>query len=174
MTDFEKGLQLYDRPDIVQRLFFPRREFFRDMDRSKATNHFIEVEPGVSIGRFILSRDAPISFIFGNGETAPDYDDVAPLYRELGPNLFVTDYRGYGMSGAVRAGATIGAPAPSFPAFSPSSAITVTGSLFVMGRSGKCPGPEAARHFQELKGLIVESGLPRQESTRRIGMTHLL
>jgi hypothetical protein len=182
MTDFEKGLQLYDRPDIVQRLFFPRREFFRDMDRSKATNHFIEVEPGVSIGcRFHpCQRDAPnILYFHGNGETAPDYDDVAPLYRELGLNLFVTDYRGYGMSGGrPSCGAMIGDARTLFFGFLAFLGDHgYTGSLFVMGRSlGSAPALEAARHFQgKLKGLIVESGFATAKNQlRRIGMTHLL
>ena len=47
MTDFDKGLELYDRPDILYRLFFPRREVAADTD--KAVNHYVEVADGVSI-----------------------------------------------------------------------------------------------------------------------------
>jgi len=182
MNDFEKGLQLYDRPDIIQRLFFPRREFFRDTDRSKAMNHFIEVEPGISIGcRFHPCRDnAPnILYFHGNGETAPDYDDMAPIYRKLGLNLFVTDYRGYGMSdGRPSCSVMIGDARTLFHGFLAFlDDHGYTGGLFVMGRSlGSAPALEIAWHFQErLKGLIVESGFATAKNQlKRIGMTHLL
>ncbi len=47
MIDFDKGLELYDRPEILYRLFFPRREIAPDTD--KARNHYVDVAPGVSI-----------------------------------------------------------------------------------------------------------------------------
>ena len=182
MTDFEKGLELYDRPDIVQRLFFPRREFCRDTDPPRAMNHFIEVEPKISIGcRFFPCRDdAPnILYFHGNGETAPDYDDVAPVYRKLGLNLFVTDYRGYGMSdGRPSCSAMIGDARTLFHGFLAFLGNHgYTGRLFVMGRSlGSAPALEVACHFQErLKGLIVESGFATaRNQLKRIGMAHLL
>ena len=40
-----------------------------------------------------------ILFFYGNGETAADYDNIAPIYNQVGLNFFVADYRGYGQSG---------------------------------------------------------------------------
>jgi alpha-beta hydrolase superfamily lysophospholipase len=182
MIDFKKGLRLYDDPAIGQRLFFPRREYVSDTEHPTAMNHFIPVEPGISIGcRFYPSReDAPnILFFHGNGETAPDYDYVAPVYRKLGLNLFVTDYRGYGMSDGNPACSTMIQDAhplfQGFVAFLRKNGYN--GDLYVMGRSlGSAPAIEIAYHYQEqLKGLIVESGFAKaQNQLRRIGMTRLL
>jgi alpha-beta hydrolase superfamily lysophospholipase len=182
MTDFERGLQLYDRPDIVQRLFFPRRESALETDRPKARNHSIEVGAGISIVcRFYPTRDdAPnILFSHGNGETAPDYDYVAPVYRKLGLNLFVTDYRGYGMSdGDPTCSAMIQDAHPLFQGFIAFlEKHGFTGSRYVMGRSlGSAPAIEIAYHYQkQLQGLIVESGFASaRNQLKRIGMAHLL
>ncbi|OPY83573.1 MAG: hypothetical protein A4E65_00543 [Syntrophorhabdus sp. PtaU1.Bin153] len=98
MIDFEKGLDLMDRQEIVFLLFFPRRESMKDPNSPGVMNRFITVAEGVSIGcRFYgAGKGAPnILYFHGNGETVPDYDYVAPVYRERGLNLFVADYRGY-------------------------------------------------------------------------------
>ncbi|NLN59283.1 MAG: alpha/beta hydrolase [Deltaproteobacteria bacterium] len=182
MTDFEKGLRLYDHPEITRRLLFPRREFIADSTNPRTFNHFIEVEPGVEIGcRFYpFGEEAPnIIYFHGNGEIASDYDFVAPMYRELGLNLFVTDYRGYGMSsGDPTPGAMIRDAHPLFRGFSGFlSERRFTGRHYVMGRSlGSAPAIEIAyRHSKQLAGLIVESGFASaRNQLRRIGMTHLL
>jgi len=182
MTDFEKGLRLYDHPDIIQRLFFPRREFNEDTENPTTWNYFIPAEPGVSIGcRFYPVRpDAPnILFFHGNGETAPDYDYVAPVYRKLGLNLFVADYRGYGMSGGSPTGSAMIRDAhPLFHGFTDFlDARQFNGKRYVMGRSlGSAPAIEIAYHYAEqLAGLIVESGFASvQNQLRRIGMARFL
>jgi alpha-beta hydrolase superfamily lysophospholipase len=182
MTDFEKGLRLYDHTDIVQRLFFPRREFVEDTDQPQAKNYSIEVATGISIVcRFYPTREnAPnILFFHGNGETAPDYDYVAPVYRKLGLNLFVTDYRGYGMSdGNPTCSAMIRDAHPLFQGFVAFlNAHKLPGNRYVMGRSlGSAPAIEIAWHHQEqLHGLIVESGFASaRNQLKRIGMAYLI
>lgn len=165
MIDFEKGTVQMDRPEILYRLFFPRREFVNDAESPKAMNHFIAVSEDVSIGcRFYPAQsDAPnILYFHGNGETAPDYDYVAPVYQEKCINLFVTDYRGYGMSdGSPSCSSMIKDAHPTFHGFVAFlRGLGFTGDLFVMGRSlGSAPAIEVAYHYQSLlKGLIVESG----------------
>jgi len=165
MIDFKEGTRQMDRPDILYRLFFPRREFAEDSESPKAINHTIEVEDDAFIVcRFYPAEtDAPnILYFHGNGETAPDYDYVAPVYGERGINLFVADYRGYGMSnGSPTCSNMINDSHPIFHGF----AVFLrdrgfTGKLFVMGRSlGSAPAIEVAYHYQsQLEGLIVESG----------------
>ena len=39
-----------------------------------------------------------ILYFHGNGEIAADHDALAPLYRGIGVNLFVAEFRGYGKS----------------------------------------------------------------------------
>jgi alpha-beta hydrolase superfamily lysophospholipase len=62
----------------------------------------VEVEPGIVLGGrlYPAAPDSPaILFFHGNGEIAEDYDDIAPLYIQMGITLLVMDYRGYGTSG---------------------------------------------------------------------------
>jgi alpha-beta hydrolase superfamily lysophospholipase len=181
MTDFEKGPEMMDRPEILYRLFFPRREHAEDLESPKAMNHFIGVGHGVAIGcRFYpAGEDGPnILYFHGNGETAPDYDYVAPVYRERGLNLFVADYRGYGMSnGSPTCSSMIKDAHPTFQGFvSFLQGEGYRGSLFVMGRSlGSAPAIEVAYHYQgQLKGLIIESGFAgARNQFARLGVTHL-
>jgi alpha-beta hydrolase superfamily lysophospholipase len=181
MIDFEKGLELLDRQEIIFLLFFPRRESMRDPSSPGVMNHFITVAEGVSIGcRFYAAaKGAPnILFFHGNGETVPDYDYVAPVYRNRGLNLFVADYRGYGGSnGTPTCTATIKDSHPIFQGFVAFlKEKGYMGDLFVMGRSlGSAPAIEVAFHYQEqLKGLIVESGSAGAgNQLKRLGVTHL-
>lgn len=181
MTDFDKGLELWDHPEIVSRLFFPRREFAGEPNPLGAKNHFTAVARDVAIGcRFYPARkDGPnILYFHGNGETAPDYDYVAPVYQERGLNLYVADYRGYGMSdGKPSPGSVIRDAHPIFHGFVAFLRdLNFTGNLFVMGRSlGSAPAIEVAFHYQErLKGLIIESGFGSgKNQLMRLGVQHL-
>lgn len=182
MHEFDKDIELMDRPEILYRLFFPRREDPGEPGRRNGAAHLIEVDDGISIGcRFYpAGMEAPnILYFHGNGEIASDYDYVAPpLYQEQGINLFVADYRGYGLSGGnPTCSAMIRDAHPVFQGF-----VTFLGDggyrggLFVMGRSlGSAPAIEVAYRYQEqLKGLIVESGFASQQrQLGRLGVTHL-
>ncbi|AUX45781.1 temperature sensitive supressor [Sorangium cellulosum] len=80
-------------------VFFPRRD--RTTPPAGATDHEIPVEPGVALGaRWHLAdpRQPTVLAFHGNGETVSDYDDIAEAWREIGLNLFMVDYRGYGWS----------------------------------------------------------------------------
>ena len=181
MTVLDKGIELMDRPEIVYRLFFPRREDPREPRPRNGSTHFIEVAEGVSIGcrSYPAGKGSPnILYFHGNGEIASDYDYVAPLYQQHGINLFVADYRGYGESdGSPSCSAMIRDALPIFQGF-----VTFLsnggfgGGLFVMGRSlGSAPAIEVAYHYpQLLQGLIVESGFASQRNQlERLGVTHL-
>lgn len=181
MTNFDKGLEMWDNPEIVYRLFFPHREPVSEPNTLNARNHFIEVDEGITIGcRFYSSGNkAPnILYFHGNGETVPDYDYVAPVYQKSGLNLFVADYRGYGMSdGSPTSGNMIRDTHPIFQGFTAFLRDSnYTGNLFVMGRSlGSAPALEVAYHYQkELKGLIIESGFASgRNQLTRIGLSYL-
>jgi alpha-beta hydrolase superfamily lysophospholipase len=108
-----------------------------------------------------------------------DYDYVAHFYQEQGLNLFVADYRGYGMSG--------GAPTcknvieDAHVIFHGFVGIIrdrgCRGRLFVMGRSlGSAPAIEVAyRYQQRLGGLIVESGFASTlNQLKRLGAYDLI
>jgi alpha-beta hydrolase superfamily lysophospholipase len=179
MIDTLKGPEKMDHPEVIARLFFPRREQGRET--SETFNRPVQVDKNIHIVcRVFPSRnDAPnLLFFHGNGETAPDYDYVAPFYRKSGMNLFVADFRGYGMSdGSPSCSGIIQDAHPIFKSFASFiDELGYTGGLYVMGRSlGSAPAIEVAYHYQrQLKGLIVESGFASSRNQfARLGVTHL-
>lgn len=172
---------LMDRPEVLERLFFPRREYPGEVGRRNGMSYAITVTGDISVGcRFYPAAKTGPSLLFfhGNGEIASDYDYVAPLYQEQGINLFVADYRGYGTSGgSPRCAALMADSHPIFEGFvSFLSREGYRGDYFVMGRSlGSAPAIEVAYHHQEqLKGLIIESGFASQRNQLlRIGVSDL-
>lgn len=154
-----------DRPDISSGSFYPRRNWTPTPDG--AEDHTVTVDDSVELScRFFPAgqENPTILFFYGNGETAPDYDDIAPIYNQAGVNFFVADYRGYGGSGG----------SPTFGSMLDDAHKVLeslrkilddgrfTGKLFVMGRSmGRHAAFEIAAGAKEpVKGLIIESGRP--------------
>jgi alpha-beta hydrolase superfamily lysophospholipase len=165
MTEEKFDLSVLDRPEILQFIFFPRRDLRREPSVANAKDHLIPVEEGVSIGcRFYACRkDSPnILYFHGNGEIVSDYDEVAPLYQRIGVNLFVADYRGYGFSdGTPTLTSMIGDAHKIFNTFIEMlKQDDYTGKIFIMGRSlGSASAIELTYHYQErIDGLIIESG----------------
>jgi len=98
MSDYSR----FDHPAITSFLFYPRPEESRSLTGENILELFIPVEPDIAIGAkiFISGKNAPsILFFHGNGEIVIDYDDLGPLYTNLGLNFIPVDYRGYGRSG---------------------------------------------------------------------------
>jgi alpha-beta hydrolase superfamily lysophospholipase len=155
-------IALFDRPEISQAIFYPRPD---SPPQDDSFLYPVEVGEGISVVcRFYPAPDgvATILYFHGNGETAGDYDLVSSLYTALGINLFVADYRGYGLS--------TGTPTirnilhDAHPILERLIAVLVESgypkAVFVMGRSlGSAPAIEVAFQSQDaLCGLIVESG----------------
>jgi alpha-beta hydrolase superfamily lysophospholipase len=158
-----------DKPEILE-IIFPIAYSHIDIEplqpeSSNVATHFIEVEKGIKIGckYFVEDKNYPsILYFHGNGETIFDQDQVASLYNRRGINLFMTDYRGYGVSD--------GKPTitnllqDSHKIYNKFQKIVkqegFCSDIFVMGRSlGSIPCVEIAYHYQgDLRGLIIESG----------------
>lgn len=152
-----------DRVGVGQMAFFPRPD--PGPPPQGATDHLIEVEPGVSIAaRFYhLGPQHPtVLYFHGNGEVVGDHDGFVHLYHESGLNLFVAEFRGYGKSGGVSSMEHLVSDARPIAAY-------FHGTLdeqgfgarrFVMGRSmGASPALEiAARAAEGFQGVIIESG----------------
>ena len=152
-----------DRPEILQFIFYPRKDVTKAPPN--ASDYFIPVDKGVSVScRFYTySQNSPsIMYFHGNGEVVSDYDYIAPMYNQLGINLFVADYRGYGASqGQPTFTNTISDAPIIFKAFTNIiSENHYGGDIFVMGRSlGSISAIEIIHRYQEqIKGLIIESG----------------
>ena len=165
MVHEDIDFSLVDRSAILGVIFYPRKSFYRKPPKPNVTNHLIEVEKGIKIGcrSYTKGLDCP-SFLYfhGNGEIVDDYDFIAPFYNEIGINLFVADYRGYGFSdGRPTISNMIRDSHQIFKEFS--KIVEEYGSrksLFVMGRSlGSIPAIEVVYHYQNhVQGLIIESG----------------
>jgi alpha-beta hydrolase superfamily lysophospholipase len=152
-----------DRPELLRILFYPRKDFTPPPPNS--TDHLIGVEGDISIAcRFYVhnQKSPSILYFHGNGEVVSDHDYFAPLYNQLGINLFVADYRGYGSSGGTPNFTNLFADAHSI--FKGFEEVLREGNysdkVFVMGRSlGSISAVEMASHYgRQIKGLIVESG----------------
>ncbi len=110
MTASEKiDYSVLDRPEVLQFLFHPRPELspspFLSSDSAGLDpvekDMLIPVEEGVVIGaRFHMAEEsgANILFFHGNGEIVADYDELGPVYNQMGVNFLAVDYRGYGRS----------------------------------------------------------------------------
>jgi alpha-beta hydrolase superfamily lysophospholipase len=152
-----------DRPDIIQFVFYPRKEW--TSLTQGASDFFIPVEDEISIScRFYpLNPAAPcILYFHGNGEIACDYDQVAPLYHAQGVSLFVADFRGYGLSDGEPSFSSMMKDAESIFEFFTTFIIMPyqTTPLFIMGRSlgAHSAVALASLHPEKFKGLILESG----------------
>lgn len=152
-----------DRPEILSFVFYPRKDFTKAPPNAR--DYFIPVEENVSIScRFYVHGQGSPSILYfhGNGEVVSDHDYIAPFYNELGINLFVADYRGYGASGgAPSLSTTVSDASAIFQAFAQIlKRENFSNSLYVMGRSlGSISAVEIAHRYQgQLRGLIIESG----------------
>jgi alpha-beta hydrolase superfamily lysophospholipase len=117
----------------------------------------------VSCGLWTLGKECPtVLYFHGNGEEAGDYEMFAHYYHKTGVNLFVADYRGYGLSNGMPTITNM--VGDSHKVFSEFKRILAdngySSTVFLMGRSlGSIPAVEIAYHHQDdLKGLIIESG----------------
>jgi alpha-beta hydrolase superfamily lysophospholipase len=158
-------LEALDRPEILEFIFYPRRDFLEKSAADNVIAGSIPVDEAVSIsyGFYFDDKKHPnVLFFHGNGEVASDYLPIGSIYNQIGLNLFVADYRGYGSSG--------GKPTLSnmikdaHPIFEGFKRVLrdggFSGNLFIMGRSlGSASAIELASHYQsQLNGLIIESG----------------
>ncbi len=160
------AFDLLDRPEIGQVLFHPRPEYSHLPESAEARTVRFAMADGTVIGGRLHPAGAAapvILFFHGNGEIASDYDDLAPLYRQLGLTLLVADYRGYGISGGHPTATALAADALAVFDQTP-AVLTAAGlapaKLLVMGRS---MGSAAALLVAEARGaalsaLIIESG----------------
>ncbi len=155
-----------DRPEISMNSFYPRRNW--TPTPTGAQDFAIPVADDISLScRFfpVAQAQPTILFFYGNGETAADYDNIAPIYNQVGVNFFVADYRGYGNSGGLPTFSTMVADAHQVreEVGRILEAGQFTGDLYVMGRSmGRHAAFELAANSPEgaLKGVIIESGRP--------------
>ena len=89
-----------DDISVSMNAFYPRKNW--SATPPGATDHAVAVNDEISLSCRFFSVDGnrrPSCSSTATGETATDYNGIAPLYNQTGLNFFVSDYRGYGRSG---------------------------------------------------------------------------
>ena len=154
-----------DRPEVLHLLFYPRQQWPTNGAIGSGRDVLMPVGGEIHVGgRFHVrsSEAADILFFHGNGEIAADYDDLGPLYNQIGLNLLAVDYRGYGRSTGSPTVSTMMADCHLILDFVVSWRREQghTAPLLVMGRSlGSASALELAAHRGDpIDGLIIESG----------------
>ena len=162
----------FDDPVVKSFLFYPRK--IKEPEKLKSDEKILkfEVEDGIILGGIIYIKDKnlPTILLFhGNAELSTDYRLSTEPFYEIGVNLAVMDYRGYGFSSG----------SPSFPALI-SDALPIylqfiewikdngfKNSIFVMGRSlgSVCASEIGSHNPDDLKGIIFESGFANLHDT---------
>ena len=152
-----------DLPQITEMVFYPQKAYtpcpMNAFDLAIPVDEKVEV-----LTRFYTKElNQPVILYFhGNGEVIYDYDNIAPIYNNLGVNLIVADYRGYGSSGGAPSFTNVCRDAKTIFA-SVKNELTkrgYLGKLWIMGRSlGSLSALEiAVLHQDQIEGLIIESG----------------
>jgi fermentation-respiration switch protein FrsA (DUF1100 family) len=161
----EISYEILDRPEVLMFLFHPRREVGSATAVPPDCDVMIPVSGDIRIGgRFHMADlSAPnLLFFHGNGEIVGDYDELGPVFNQIGLNFMPVDYRGYGRSeGHPTVGAMMHDCHEIFDYVRRwLEQKGYTGPMILMGRSlGSASVLElAATHQGDVDGLIVESG----------------
>ena len=154
-----------DDPSISMNSFYPRQSWTSTPDGVQDYTINVGDDIGLSCRFFPVGSGSPtILFFYGNGETATDYNSIAPMYNQIGVNFFVADYRGYGKSGGSPAFTTMLSDANTVLESMQIvlGASGYNGPVYVMGRSmGRHSAFElAAKEHPAISGVIIESGRP--------------
>ena len=161
----QQNYSALDQPEVLRCLFHPRPESgYRRSDTGRE-DLMIPVGEGVAIAASCHHENTEnpvVLFFHGNGEIVSDYDDLGRFYTDLGINLFVLDYRGYGSSTG----------SPTVTSMMTDCHLVLDyllayrtenqmkGPVCLMGRSlGSASAIElAAARSQDVSCLIIESG----------------
>lgn len=143
---------IFDHPLVTERYFYPRRETFENP---------YWVESGDARLACYYHHKFPnaktVIFFHGNGEIVSDYIDLyVPTFDQMGFNILLAEYRGYGMS--------TGTPALATMLDDVSPIIKAVNlppeQLILFGRSiGSLYALHGIYLFPRISGLIIESGI---------------
>ncbi len=165
MIEIDKiDYSILDRPEILSFLFHPRPDH-RPAFSDQAEDLLIPVDNDNIIGARMHHADKKsptILFFHGNGEVVSDYDDVGPVYVDMGINFLPVDYRGYGASTGTPTVTNMMRDSHFIFDFVKKwmKKKHFSGPIIIMGRSlGSASALEIASNYPtDIKGLIIESG----------------
>ena len=131
----------------------------------------------VGVRFHLVNPKAPnILFFHGNGEIAPEYDDIASIYNQREINFIIADFRGYGFSNGTPNAENTQLDAHHILDFVLNylSSKSYKEPLVLMGRSlGSVSVLELSHRYpKDFAGLIIESGFSDEEPLfKLIGIT---
>ena len=150
---------IFDSQAFNENLFFPRDDL--SLGPVNSDDYYIDVTKDIRIhARRHPNPDAKLSLLFfhGNGEIVSDYDNLVVHFSNLGVELTIADFRGYGKSTGT----------PTLRAAIEDSHIILDylmvnnilkKKICVMGRSlGSAPTIELCSRRSNIQGCILESG----------------
>ena len=143
---------ILDHTILNQRYFFPRHQELK-------SPHWV-VNDNIRLSCYYHHKHPKaksIIYFHGNGEVVSDYLSLfVPIFDQMGYNLLLAEYRGYGMSsGAPGLAAMLSDVAPIVK-----SLDLPFQQLVLFGRSiGSLYAIHGASLFPEISGLILESGV---------------
>lgn len=156
---------LLDNPLTQAMMFYPSSARYGTSRLADVHDGTITADDGTAIGYRLYrnpTAEAVLLAFHGNGETAADYDDIVPVFREMGLTFMVADYRGYGWSSGTPRGSKVLSDAEAVM----NALLDVwfehdigTMPLFMLGRSlGGAPAIHLTYTYPEqVRGLIIES-----------------
>ncbi|MEJ2039961.1 MAG: alpha/beta hydrolase [Desulfosarcinaceae bacterium] len=154
-----------DHPGILEVIFHPRKAIHPPSANPGVSDHDIPVADDCHIGaRFHAGVGDGVNVLFfhGNGEIVPDYDDLGPVYNQMGINLLAVDYRGYGQSTGLPTVSAMMEDCHSIYHYVREWLANNgrPGPLVAMGRSlGSASALELASSYgEDIDGLVIESG----------------
>jgi pimeloyl-ACP methyl ester carboxylesterase len=164
-TSQNMDYSIIDRPEVLMALFHPRPDTGTVGSAGAGLDLLIPVEEDIRVGARFHIRDNTcpnILFFHGNGEIVSDYDDLGPMYNQLGINFLPVDYRGYGRSNGEPSVAGMMKDCHTIFTFVRQwlQENGHNGPLIVMGRSlGSASALELAwAHKTDMDALVIESG----------------
>jgi pimeloyl-ACP methyl ester carboxylesterase len=148
---------LFDTPHFNAQLFFPRAD--SSPCPPGAVDHRLAMEAGVTLHARLhrtLDARATILLFHGNGEVVADYDELASSFHDVGADLALVDFRGYGLSTGTPTLRTAIDDAPRALSLLRRELRT---PLIVFGRSlgGVCAAELAGRADTGAVGIVLES-----------------
>lgn len=150
---------VFDSPQFNQNLFYPRPDSSRPPEGTDEI--YIEVGGGIKVhSRRHLNPGAHFSLVYfhGNGEIVSDYDDLAGMFCELGAEMVVCDYRGYGKSDGYPTLRKVLEDSHKIYDYLQSNG-KLRAKTVVMGRSlGSASAIELCSTRQEISCCVIESG----------------
>lgn len=153
---------ILDSQLVTRVAFHPRSEPF---DYAPVGVPTLTPVDGAAIAGYLhecQTTDTLLLFFHGNGETAADYDAIAPMYLDCGVSFWIVDYRGYGRSTGTPSFSCMLKDAEAIFADIPRIGAAIGRDfkqIIVMGRS---LGSASAIHLasiytSSLQGLILDS-----------------